>query len=134
MVVPGPDSLGAVSTVPFLDDVLAPDVDVLSFSAAARLLGTAVTRVEQLVRDRELLAFKRNRVPVVPAVFVEADERRVLKGLTGLITVLHDGGYDDSDILRWLFTPDDTLPGAPVDALAGNRGKEVTRRAQAMAL
>lgn len=123
-----------MSTLPFLDDVLAPDVDVLSFSAAARLLGTAVTTVEQMVRDRQLLAFKRSRVPVVPAVFVDADEPRVLKGLTGLITVLHDGGYPDEDILRWLFTPDDTLPGAPVDALAGDRGKEVTRRAQAMAL
>jgi hypothetical protein len=47
--------------------------------------------------------------------------------------VLHDGGYDDAAILAWLFTPDDSLPGRPIDALRENRGSEVKRRAQAMA-
>jgi len=47
--------------------------------------------------------------------------------------VLHDGGYEDEQALRWLFTPDDTLPGRPIDALRENRGTEVKRRAQAMA-
>jgi hypothetical protein len=32
----------------------------------------------------------------------------------------------------WLYTPDDTLPGRPVDALVENRGTEVRRRAQAL--
>jgi hypothetical protein len=50
-----------------------------------------------------------------------------------VLTVLHDGGYDDRQILRWLFTDDDTLPGRPIDALRENRGAEVKRRAQAMA-
>ncbi len=35
--------------------------------------------------------------------------------------------------LRWLFTPDDSLPGTPIDALRGGRKTEVRRRAQALA-
>ena len=58
----------------------------------------------------------------------------VVKGVPGVLTVLHDGGYDDREMLAWLFTADDTLPGRPIDALRENRGSEVKRRAQAMAL
>jgi len=57
----------------------------------------------------------------------------VLKGLPGLLTVLFDAGYDDESALRWLFEPDDSLPGTPVQALRENRGREVHRRAQALA-
>ncbi len=56
-----------------------------------------------------------------------------MKGLPGLLTVLHDGGYDDREIIAWLFTDAD-LPGRPIDALRENRGAEVKRRAQSMAL
>ena len=35
--------------------------------------------------------------------------------------------------MRWLFTEDPSLPGTPVDALTGNRSREVHRRAQALA-
>ena len=57
----------------------------------------------------------------------------IVKGVPGLLTLLHDGMYDDREILGWLFTPDDSLPGRPIDALRENRGAEVKRRAQAMA-
>jgi hypothetical protein len=33
-----------------------------------------------------------------------------------------------------MFTPDESLPGRPIDALRENRGSEVKRRAQAMSL
>ena len=56
-----------------------------------------------------------------------------VKGLPGLLTVLHDGGYDDRESIAWLYLDDD-LPGRPIDALRENRGSEVKRRAQAMAL
>ena len=59
--------------------------------------------------------------------------RAVVKGLPGLLTILHDGRYDDREFIAWLFTDDD-LPGRPIDALRENRGSEVKRRAQAMAL
>ena len=53
--------------------------------------------------------------------------------VSGAITVLYDGGYDANEILAFLFTPDDSLPGRPVDALHGQKAREVIRRAQAMA-
>lgn len=66
----------------------------------------------------------------VPTAFL-VDEAAV-KGLGGTITLLRDNGYNEDEILRWLFTADDTLPGTPVDALRGDRGREVKRRAQAL--
>ena len=47
--------------------------------------------------------------------------------------MLADSGYVDDAALRWLFTPDDTLPGTPVDALRAGRKTEIRRRAQALA-
>ena len=55
-----------------------------------------------------------------------------LDGSTSVAQVLHDAGYEDREVITWLFTADDTLPGRPVDALRENRGSEVKRRAQAM--
>jgi hypothetical protein len=106
----------------------------LTLPDLAELLGSDITRVRQLVRDRQVLAIRRgaNNVLMVPEVFVQNGQ--VLKGLPGTLTVLHDGRFTDDEALRWLFTPDDTLPGSPVDALVANRGTEVRRRAQALAL
>jgi hypothetical protein len=50
------------------------------------------------------------------------------------VTVLRDGGYDDEEIARWLLEDDPSLPGTPIEALRSNRGREIKRRAQAMAL
>ena len=47
--------------------------------------------------------------------------------------MLRDAGYTTEEALRWLHTPDDSLPGTPVEALRSNRGREVKRRAQASA-
>jgi hypothetical protein len=69
---------------------------------------------------------------VVPEVFLDDDDE-VARFLPGLVAVLRDGGYRDDEILRWLFTADDTLPGRPADAIHGHRAREVMRRAQAMA-
>ena len=66
----------------------------------------------------------------MPTAFLAGDA--VVKGLGGTITLLRDSGYDPDEILRWLFTADDSLPGTPIDALRGDRGREVKRRAQAM--
>ena len=67
----------------------------------------------------------------IPAEFLQ--DGLVVKGLPGLLTMLHDGRYDDRECIAWLFTDLD-LPGRPIDALRENRGSEVKRRAQAMAL
>ncbi len=108
--------------------------DWLDWSETSKALGVSVSKVRQLIREHQLAA----AVPSpgsgqqVPAELIMDGE--IVKGIPGLLVVLHDGGYDDRQILRWLFTSDDTLPGRPIDALRENRGSEVKRRAQAMAL
>lgn len=107
--------------------------DWFDLAAAGSVLGVSASRVAQLIKDHQLAAV----VPVpreglkVPAMFFA--DGVIVKGVSGIITSLHDGGYDDVQILTWLFTDDDTLPGRPIDALRENRGSEAKRRAQAMA-
>jgi hypothetical protein len=104
----------------------------IDWSQASDELHVSVSKVRQLIREHQLAA----AVPTpgagqkVPAELLMDGE--IVKGVPGVCTVLHDTGYDDREILRWLFTPDDTLPGRPIDALRENRGSEVKRRAQAM--
>jgi hypothetical protein len=110
---------------------LSADVRTLSVAEVAQQLNQPVSRVHQLVRDGQLLSFRRDGETVVPSDFL--GDEGVVKGLPGTITVLRDGGYSDPDILRWLFTDDDSLPGTPVASLRAGRHREVKRRAQAMA-
>jgi hypothetical protein len=119
-----------VSDTPIAPDVLGPEVVVLPLPDVAQRLGLPVTRVHQMLRDRKLLGVRRHGVVVVPAEFLSGDA--VVKGLPGTITLLADAGYSAEDILRWLFTAEDSLPGTPIGALRTNRGREVKRRAQAM--
>jgi hypothetical protein len=105
--------------------------DWMNLPDAAEALGIDITRVRQAVRDRHLLAVRIDGVLYVPAAFIQ--DGKILKGLPGLITVLDDSGYSDEESLRWMFSPDDSLPGTPVVALRENRGKEVRRRAQTLA-
>lgn len=114
---------------------LDPLVDSwLTLPDLAERLGVPVTRVRQMLRDGHLLAVRHAEGgPLqVPAAFVGPDGP--VKGLPGTVTLLRDAGFSDLEAVRWLFTPDDSLPGRPVDALAENRGREVKRRAQALAL
>jgi hypothetical protein len=104
------------------------------WKATAAELGVSVSKVRQLIREHQLAA----AVPSpgagqqVPAELVM--DGLVVKGVPGLLTLLADGGWSDVEMLTWLFTPDDSLPGRPIDALRENRGSEVKRRAQALAL
>jgi hypothetical protein len=104
----------------------------LSFPDVADQLGIPIGRVKQLMRDRKLLAVQRpDGTRAVPAAFLDGDV--VVKGLCGTLTLLFDCGFDEPDVLRWLFTADDTLPGTPIDAIVKHRSTEVNRRAQALA-
>ncbi|MEU8546814.1 Rv2175c family DNA-binding protein [Streptomyces roseoverticillatus] len=106
----------------------------LNLPDIAEMLGMEVTRVRQLVKEGQLIAVRRgeNRVLMVPAAFI--GEGKVVKGLAGTLTLLRDDGFSDEEMLEWLFTADPTLPGTPADALRENRGTEVKRRAQALAV
>ena len=137
-----------MSSIPAADDVLDPDEPVYHLPAVAELLKMPVTRVHQELRDGHLLAVRRNGIPVVPQAFLTTVDGRgaqVVKSLPGLLAVLRDGGYRDTEILRWLFNADPSLTltrdgtrepvhnARPVDALHSHQAREVLRRAQAMA-
>lgn len=110
-----------------------PAGEWLGLADVAERLGVAVTRVRQWLREGRLLA-ERDAAGVlrVPAAFLLDGE--ILPGLAGTITVLRDAGFADAEALRWLFTPEETLPGTPIEALRARRVHEVNRRAQALAL
>ncbi|MEZ0359995.1 Rv2175c family DNA-binding protein [Mycobacterium sp. SA01] len=133
-----------MSSIPAGEDVLDPDEPVYELSAVAELLHVPVTKVHQQLREGHLVAVKRGGVPMIPKAFLNA-EGEVVKSLPGLLAVLRDGGYRDTEILRWLFTADPSLTitrdgsretvsnARPVDALHAHQAREVVRRAQAMA-
>ena len=104
------------------------------WSRCATELGLTVSKVRQLIREHQLAAVViggPGSGQRVPAGFIR--DGVVVKGVPGVLTVLHDGGYDDRAIITWLHTEDPSLPGRPIDALRENRGSEARRRAQAMA-
>ena len=133
-----------MSSVPAGDDILDPDEPVYDLPGVAELLGLSVTRVHQQLRDGHLIAVRRGGLAVVPQIFF-TDTGHVVKSLPGLLAVLRDGGYRDTEILRWLFRPDESLTvtrdgtreqvtnARPVDALHSHQAREVVRRAQALA-
>ncbi len=135
--------LDVVSSIPTADDVLDPEEAVYDLPTVAGLLGVSISRVHQQLRERQLVAVRRAGSVVVPAAFFD-DRGKVVKSLTGLLVVLHDGGYGETEIIRWLFTPDSSLTvtrdgsnerkanARPVDALHSHQAREVVRRAQAM--
>jgi len=102
----------------------------LTLPEIAERMEVPVTRVRQMIRDHTLLAIRRDGVLRVPGDLVA--DNTVLKHLPGVLTLLHDAGYNDEEALRWLYTPDDTLPGIPATALGSGRATEVKRRAQAL--
>lgn len=102
----------------------------LTLPEVAARLELPVAKVHQMIRDGALLAVRRDGEPRVPVELVA--NRTVLKHLPGVITLLHDAGYNDEEALRWLYESDDTLPGRPADALGGGAATEVKRRAQAL--
>ena len=133
-----------MSSIPAADDVLDPDEAVYDLPAVADLLGVTVTKVHQHLKEGHLIGVRRNGAVVVPKIFFD-DTGHVVKSLQGLLVVLHDGGYHETEIVRWLFTPDSSLTisrdgvtdkqanARPVDALHSHQAREVVRRAQAMA-
>lgn len=104
----------------------------LTVPDVAELLDIGVSRVRGLIRSGQLIALRIGDPPVlrIPAAFVA--DGALIRKLTGTLSLLRDAAYSDAEAVRWLFTPDDSLPGTPVQALRDNRGTEVRRRAQAL--
>ncbi|WP_340538665.1 Rv2175c family DNA-binding protein [Nocardioides sp. GXZ039] len=122
-----------MSTPPLAQVDLAALVDDwIDWAEAGRRLEVTPAKVRTMVREHQLAA----AVPVpgegilIPADLIQ--DALPVKGLPGLLTVLHDNGYDDRECIAWLFLDQD-FPGRAIDALRENRGTEVKRRAQALA-
>lgn len=134
-VGPGCGTLARVSETPTSpdarDDLEALVPEWLTVPDLVERLGRRLSDVRTLLEERELIAVRRGErnVVSVPAGFVDDDGP--LPALRGTFTVLADGGMDDAEIIRWLHTPDDTLPvpGTPLDAIRAGFKTEVRRRA-----
>lgn len=120
-----------MSSFPTYSDKYTSKDDLLSITEAADLLHAPITRVEHLLKQHQLLAVERGGEQGIPALFFDGE--RINKHVPGIIAVLGDGGYKPNEILKYLFSEDDSLPGRPIDVLQGSRAREVMRRAQAMA-
>jgi hypothetical protein len=102
----------------------------LTLPDVAERLGLQLNQVRQLMRDRALLAIRRDGALRVPSELIATS--MVRKHLPGVLTLLRDAGYNEEEALRWLYTADPSLPGTPATALSGDRATEVKRRAQAL--
>ena len=121
------------NSVPLAEADLDALVDEwLDWNETAKVLGVTPAKVRTMIKDHEIAAAvpKPGMAPSVPALFFQ--DGLIVKGLSGLLTLLHDRHFDDRECIAWIFTDDD-IPGRPIDALRENRGTEVKRRAQAMA-
>lgn len=97
----------------------------------AEELGMSLRQVRSLIAEREIIATRigERNVVAVPASFIV--DGQVIPTLMGTVTVLSDAGFSDDEAIRWLCTPDETLPmpGAPIDMLRAGRRAEVRKRA-----
>ncbi len=113
----------------------------LTLPDVAERVGLDVGKVRRLLQERKLVGVRRGepRVLSVPERFLvrgqqdqaATGEWAALPWLQGTLTVLADAGFSDEEAIVWLFTPDDSLPGTPIDALRAGQKTEVRRRAQA---
>lgn len=104
----------------------------LTLPDVAEILDISVTKVQRLIEDNHLVEMRRGtpKVRSVPADFLLEGE--VVAHLRGTVMVLRDQHLSDSEILEWLFTSDDSLPGRPIDHLRRGQRGEVRRRAQSL--
>ena len=103
---------------------------MLTQTEVAERMGIGPTGVRDLVRSGQLLSVQTDEGVRIPAE--QLDGSVIVKHLVPVLTLLRDAGYSDEEALRWLTTPDDTLPGTPLQALHENRATEIKRRAQAL--
>ncbi len=118
------------------DYTVTESTDLLTLDEVAERLGVPPKRVQQMLRDHVLAAVSgeggAKRVPADFLMPAEGGRCEVVKGLSGVLTLLSDAGYNEAECVRWLLAADDSLPGTPLEAMRTGRGTEVKRRAQAL--
>ena len=129
----------------------APDTLVdewLTVPDVAERLELDAGKVRRIVQEGRLVGVRRGEPKVfsIPAAFLvpghlanpSAPSRApglpdwtVLAALQGTLTLLRDANFSDEEAVVWLFTPDQSLRGAPIDALREGRKTEVRLLPQA---
>jgi len=108
----------------------------LSVPECAEALGVSLSRVRELLKERNLVATRRgeNNAVYLPAGQIvsgeEFDGPHVLATVRGTVIVLADLGYSDDDIVTWLVSPHDELESSPLEALRAGQRAHVRRLAQ----
>ena len=108
----------------------APARTWLTIPDVSEQLSSTPGRVRKMVEDHHLLAVRRDKTLVIPAVFIRDGEP--LPELRGTIFVLQDMGFSPEESMDWLLEVEDSLGVAPIDALLAGRKAEVRRIAQAL--
>jgi len=103
----------------------------LTIPDVAEIFGSTPGRVRKMIEEHSLLATRRDKVLVVPDVFIRDGEP--LPELKGTIIVLLDSGFVPDEAMQWLLEEEESLGVAPIDALLAGRKAEVRRVAQALA-
>ena len=102
-----------------LNSLLAGE-ELLSMQQVADKLGLPITRAYDLLQDRKFIVWDSPEGKRVPLAFFN-DKGSIAKHVTGVITVLTDGGYDDEEILRHLAGPSTPCTGTWRARLFGGR-------------
>lgn len=107
----------------------------MSVPEVADAIGVPHRQVRKLIDDGTILAHRvgPRQALCVPSAFVSGGE--LLPSLIGTVTVLRDARMNADEALRWLFTPDPSLPivGSPITMLQAGRKAEVRKRAAELA-
>lgn len=114
-----------------VSNVIANVTDWITVPDAAELLQVPLGKVHRLIEENELFVVRIDGVKKLPAEIIVDGEP--MASLKGTISVLLDAGFDLDGAIEWLYTPDETLPGTPMQALVEGRKTEIRRRAQALA-
>ncbi len=122
----------------------------LTVPDVAERLGLDVGKVRRLLQEGRLVGVRRGdpRVLSIPEAFLvpahlanpsaptrpdeDAPAWTVLASLQGTFTVLGDAGFDEAEMIQWLFTEDESLAARPIDALRSGGKTAVRRVAQAL--
>lgn len=115
-----------------VSNVLDQVTNWITVPEAAELLNLPLGKVHRLIDEHELITVRVDGVKKIPAELIVDGEP--LSSLKGTISVLLDAHFTLDEAIEWLYTPDESLPGTPMQALVSGRKTEIRRRAQALLL
>lgn len=97
-----------------------------SITEVAEMLGLKKSRVEQMLKDGQLLWEGRNRVRA-DSLVEGRHGWEPLDGLAGTLTVLSDHGFSREEAVEWLYENNDLLGDTPLNMLRGGFKHRVNR-------